>query len=110
MSTVNTKTALLEIGTEEIPTSYINPALEQIKQFTNKTLASYGLIFSNIKTYATPRRFVLIIDELCEKSNDTSEEILGPSIKATKDLNGNFTKAALGFAAKNGTTAEKLKT
>jgi glycyl-tRNA synthetase beta chain len=110
MSTANTKIALLEIGVEEIPTSYINPALQQIKQFTNKTLASYGLNFGNIETYATPRRFVLIIDDLCEKSNDTSEEILGPSIKAAKDINGNFTKAALGFAAKNGIAAEKLKT
>ncbi|MDR0723956.1 MAG: glycine--tRNA ligase subunit beta, partial [Endomicrobium sp.] len=109
MSTVNTKTALLEIGVEEIPTSYINPALKQIKQFANKTLANYGLNFNNIKTYATPRRFVLIIDELSEKSNDTNEEILGPSIKAAKDPDGSFTKAALGFAAKNGTTAEKLK-
>ncbi|MDR1522976.1 MAG: glycine--tRNA ligase subunit beta [Endomicrobium sp.] len=110
MGTLNTKTALLEIGVEELPTSYINPALQQIKQASTKALTNYGLIFNNIKTYATPRRLVLIIEGLYEKSNDTIEELLGPSIKAAKDLNGNFTKAALGFAVKNDTTPEKLKT
>jgi glycyl-tRNA synthetase beta chain len=110
MSTSTTKTALLEIGVEEIPTSYINPALQQIKQAAAKALTNYGLIFNNIKTYATPRRFVLIIEGLYEKSNDIIEELLGPSIKAAKDLNGNFTKAALGFATKNSTCPEKLKT
>ncbi|MDR0618069.1 MAG: glycine--tRNA ligase subunit beta [Endomicrobium sp.] len=110
MSTANIQTALLEIGVEEIPTSYIDPALDQIKQFATKTLTNYGLNFNNIKAYATPRRLVLIIEDLHEKSNDITEELLGPSIKAAKDINGNFTKAALGFATKNGTTVEKLQT
>jgi glycyl-tRNA synthetase beta chain len=110
MSMANIQTALLEIGVEEIPTSYIDPALDQIKQSATKTLTNYGLNFNNIKTYATPRRLVLIIEDLHEKSNDITEELLGPSIKAAKDTNGNFTKAALGFATKNDTTVEKLQT
>lgn len=106
---VRLNNALLEIGTEEIPSSYIEPALKQIEEFTIKSLNSLGLGYTSLNTYATPRRLVLIINELSDKSQDKQEEILGPSLKAAKDQNGNFTQAAIGFASKNGVKPEKLE-
>lgn len=106
----NIKNALLEIGTEEIPSSYIEPALKQMEDFASKALNAAGLKYGSVRTYATPRRLVLMIDGLEEKSPDRTEEILGPSVKAAKDANGNFTQAAVGFANKNGVKPEKLLT
>ncbi|MDR1195438.1 MAG: glycine--tRNA ligase subunit beta [Endomicrobium sp.] len=104
----NIKNALLEIGTEEIPSSYIDPAIKQIETFASKALAGAGLKYAAIKTYATPRRLAVIIENLEEKSPDRTEEILGPALKAAKDAGGNFTQAAIGFANKNGVKPEKL--
>ncbi len=108
MTKENIKNALLEIGTEEIPSSYIEPALKQIEDLASKSFASSGLSYSEIKTYATPRRLVLMVNNLAEKSDDRVEEVLGPSLKAAKTPDGKFTQAAMGFAAKNGVKPEKL--
>ncbi|MDR3195748.1 MAG: glycine--tRNA ligase subunit beta [Endomicrobium sp.] len=108
MSNNNERIALLEIGTEEIPTSYIEPALKQIEQTALKEFASLNIKHGSVKTFATPRRFTLIVENLVVKSEDKTEEILGPSWKVAKDANGQWTQAAKGFAAKNGTTSDKL--
>ncbi|MCA6072265.1 MAG: glycine--tRNA ligase subunit beta [Endomicrobium sp.] len=104
----NMKNALLEIGAEELPCSYIEPALKQIENLAMKAFNSFGLKYEAIKTYATPRRLVLIVENLAGKSEDTMEEILGPSLKVAKDVHRNYTQAAVGFAAKNGEPPEKL--
>jgi glycyl-tRNA synthetase beta chain len=98
------KNALLEIGVEEIPSSYIEPALKQIEEYALKAFSASGLKYGVLKTYATPRRLVLIVENLVEKVDDKTEEILGPSLKAAKDKQG----AAKGFALKNGIIPEKL--
>ena len=100
--------ALLEIGTEEIPSSYIEPALNQMSELAQKAFAGSGLKYEKIKTYATPRRLVLYVEKLADKSEDKTEELLGPSLAAAKDAQGNWTQAAKGFAAKNGVIPEKL--
>ncbi|MDR3071634.1 MAG: glycine--tRNA ligase subunit beta [Endomicrobium sp.] len=104
----NVKNALLEVRTEEIPFSYIEPALKQIEQIASKFFNASRLKYTSLKTYATPRRLVLIVENLSGRSEDILEEILGPSLKAAKDVYGKYTPAAIGFAAKNGTTPEKL--
>jgi glycyl-tRNA synthetase beta chain len=108
MSNDNERTALLEIGTEEIPTSYIEAALKQIEQAALKEFANLNIKHDSIKTFATPRRFTLIVENLSIKSEDKNEEILGPSWKTAKDINGQWTQAVKGFAAKNGTMCDKL--
>lgn len=104
----NIKNAFLEVGTEEIPYSYIDPALKQMHDYAVKSLNTAGLKYESIKTYATPRRLVLMINALEDKSPDRTEEVLGPAVKAAKDADGKFTQAAIGFANKNGVKPEKL--
>jgi glycyl-tRNA synthetase beta chain len=104
----NERIALLEIGMEEIPTLYIEPALKQIKQIALKEFADLNIKHGLIKTFATPRRLTLIVENLSTKSEDKTEEILGPSWKVAKDINGQWTQAAKCFATKNGTTFDKL--
>ncbi|MDR2676556.1 MAG: glycine--tRNA ligase subunit beta [Endomicrobium sp.] len=108
MTKKNTKNILLEIGTEELPSSYIDPALRQIEKFTSKTLDGFGLRYNSLKTYATPVRLVLIISDIIIKSKDKTEEFLGPSY--AKKNNKNYNKKAIEcFAFKHGVVPEKLK-
>ncbi|MDR0978256.1 MAG: glycine--tRNA ligase subunit beta [Endomicrobium sp.] len=108
-STGTDRAALLEIGTEEIPVSYIEPALKQVAQTALKEFTDFNIRYGSIKTFATPRRLALIVENLGIKAEDKSEKILGPSLKAAKDSNGHWTRAADGFAAKNGITSNELK-
>ena len=102
------KNVLLEIGTEEIPSSYIAPALEQMQKFTNDMLTERMVSFGEIKTFATPRRLILTIADVEEKSKDSIQEFNGPSAKAGKDANGNWTQAILGFSNKHQVKPEQL--
>jgi len=102
------KNVLLEIGTEEIPSSYIAPALEQMQKFANDMLSEKMVSFGQIKTFATPRRLILTIADVEEKSKDSVQEFNGPSAKAGKDANGNWTQAILGFSNKHQVKPEQL--
>ncbi|MCA1927057.1 MAG: glycine--tRNA ligase subunit beta, partial [Calditerrivibrio sp.] len=57
----------------------------------------------------TPRRLYVRIDDLQEKQNDQSDEILGPPASASFDKDGNFTGVALNFAKAKGLDIATLK-
>ncbi len=103
------KEFLLEIGTEEIPSRFIEPALEKMKELFTALLAS-GRVASagEIKALGTPRRLVLYATGLSEQQQDVSKEVVGPPKKIAFDAEGKPTKAALVFAEKNRIPVESL--
>jgi glycyl-tRNA synthetase beta chain len=101
---------LFEIGTEELPPLYVEPALEDLKSGVVGSLKDLEIEFSEIKTLGTPRRLVLIIKGLAEKGSDVSETVFGPPVSAAYDGEGRPTKAALGFAKSQGVEVSELKT
>ena len=99
---------LLEVGVEELPASFVKSAIEQWQELIPKSLKSEFLTPEAIKTYGTPRRLAVLITGLPSKQADREEEIKGPPVKAAfKD--GQPTKAAEGFARKQGVTVEELE-
>ena len=99
---------LLEIGTEEIPAKFIPQALSQLKYLAEKKLKEQSLSFQTIKTWGTPRRLVLYIENLAEQSEDLKKEVRGPAKKVAFDKANQPTKAALGFAGAQGVEVEDL--
>src|SRR3989339_987619 len=102
------KHALLEIGTEELPAGYIEPARTQLSELAAKHLTARGLKYQAILTYATPRRIALVVEGLVEKGDDRLEENMGPAVRVGRDAGGNFTQAAKGFASRFGVEPDKL--
>ncbi len=100
---------LFEIGTEEIPASFLEPALNQLKTNFSKKAQGLKLGYRSIKTMGTPRRFALLVTDLVEKQEDVKEELMGPSKKAGIDAEGNYTKAALGFVKSKGADIGDIK-
>lgn len=98
---------LLEIGTEEIPAGFMEKALEDLQQLTIKELTEQRIIWEQIDTYGTPRRLTIFIHNVAEKQADVEEEVKGPSKKVGVDAQGNFTKAAQGFARGQGIELEQ---
>lgn len=93
---------LFEIGTEEIPASYIEPALQQLRDKFSQKMNELRVNHGTTKTLGTPRRLTLIVENVAKKQTDIREELLGPSVKAGLDESGKMTKAAEGFARSKG--------
>lgn len=100
---------LFEIGTEEIPAGYLQPAYRQIEEKFKKKVEALRIAYGSVQVMGTPRRLTLIVAGLADSQEDIKEELLGPSKKAGIDDDGNFTKAAQGFARSKGATPEDLK-
>jgi len=100
---------LFEIGTEEIPAGYIQPALEMLAAEAAGKLNGLGLAFESIRNFGTPRRLALAITGLQSHQANRRQEHIGPSKKAGFDANGNLTKAAEGFARSRGLEPGQLQ-
>ncbi|PSB07506.1 glycine--tRNA ligase subunit beta [filamentous cyanobacterium CCP2] len=101
-------TFLLEVGTEELPASFVSSALEQWKTRIPARLSEAFLTVESIQLYGTPRRLAVLIQGLPEKQPDRQEEIKGPSAQAAFK-NGKPTKAAEGFARSRGVSIEDFE-
>ena len=103
-----TTTLLIEIGVEELPTKAVTALAAAGRDLWAQALSDAVLAHGNIDTFATPRRLAWRIHDLAEKQPDQKIERKGPSLAAAKDKDGNWTKAALGFAASCGVEASDL--
>ncbi|MBC1401709.1 glycine--tRNA ligase subunit beta [Listeria booriae] len=103
------KDFLLEIGLEEMPAKYITASAKQLQERIEKWLAENDLAYETTEVYATPRRLSVIIKALAEKQADRVEESKGPAKKIAKDENGNWSKAAKGFARGQGVDPDTLE-
>ncbi|MEL7511671.1 MAG: glycine--tRNA ligase subunit beta [Cyanobacteria bacterium J06554_3] len=101
-------TFLLEVGTEELPASFVSEAIAQWKAKIPAELDAQFLKNEGVDFYGTPRRLALIIKGLPERQPDREEEAKGPPAKAAFK-EGRPTKAAAGFAASRGVSVEDLE-
>jgi len=100
---------LIEIGVEEIPADVIVPALEQMRVALDEGLTALRLTHGEARVYGTPRRLAAIVADVAERQPDEVKEIKGPPASAAFDAEGKPTKAAAGFAAKNGLSVDQLR-
>ena len=103
------KTLLFEIGVEEIPARFIEPAKEGLAKSLQENLNAARLPFSEIKIFATPRRLTAFVHKLAEKQDETVIVKYGPPYNRAFDDAGNPTKAAVGFAKSQGVEVAELK-
>jgi glycyl-tRNA synthetase beta chain len=101
-------TFLLEVGTEELPASFVDEALEQWRSRIPQSLAEHSLFTEAVEGYGTPRRLAVLIKNLPVQQPDQEEDIKGPPAQAAfKD--GKPTKAAEGFARSRNVGLEELE-
>lgn len=100
---------LLEIGTEEIPAGYLAEGLEQFRRLLENCLREDRIdIEGGLEGFGTPRRLVLMGKGISERQADLVKEITGPPRSVAFDGEGRPTKAAVGFAQKQGVPVEAL--
>ncbi len=99
---------LLEIGCEELPSSFVESAINSLPDLATKRFAALRLGHGAVRALGTPRRLALLVSGLADQQPDLSEEVLGPPVKAAfKD--GAPTRAATSFAEKLGVAVDQLR-
>ncbi|WP_100406765.1 glycine--tRNA ligase subunit beta [Bacillus solitudinis] len=99
---------LIEIGVEELPARFVTDSMNQLKDKVTAWLQEQRLDFDGIQAYSTPRRLAVLVEGLLEKQPDVAEEAKGPARKIAQDGQGNWTKAAQGFARGQGVSTDDL--
>jgi glycyl-tRNA synthetase beta chain len=98
---------LIEVGFEEMPAAWLPGLREQARQRFEDLAAREHLRPAVVESFSTPRRLV-VRAELPARQADREERVWGPPLKIAKDASGNWTKAAEGFARKNGVRVDDL--
>ena len=103
-----TRDFLLEIGCEEMPSAPLMKAQDQLGKLMERGLKEAGLAHGDVRTISTPRRLAVIVSECATATEEINEVVRGPKSAIAFDAEGNPTRAAEGFARKNGTTPAEL--
>ena len=96
------RTLAFEIGTEEIPAFDLAGAVKQLTTMVPSLLDDAAIPHGAVKIFSSPRRLIVIAEEIPEATEEKNEVFKGPSAKIAFDAEGNPTKAAQGFARGKG--------
>jgi glycyl-tRNA synthetase beta chain len=98
---------LLEVGTEELPSSFVDAAIAALPDIVAAELTRARLAHGEVNALGTPRRLAFVVTNVAERQLDLDEQIVGPpETVAFKD--GKPTKAAEAFAQKLGIAVDAL--
>ncbi len=102
-------TFLLEIGTEELPAGDLDDALAQLRELALARLAEARLDHEGLRVLDTPRRLAMLVEGLAPCQRPVEEMVKGPPVRVAFDAAGRPTKAAQGFARKQGVSVDELE-
>lgn len=93
---------LIELFSEEIPARMQARAREDLRKLVTDGLVEAGLHYAHAAAFSTPRRLVLALEGLSERSPTLREERKGPSASAPE-------AAVQGFLRSTGLTLDQLE-
>ncbi|TCI47732.1 MULTISPECIES: glycine--tRNA ligase subunit beta [unclassified Exiguobacterium] len=99
---------LLEIGLEELPAQYVLRSEKQLGERVATFLSDARVNFGAVTVYSTPRRLAVLVRDVEESQQDLTETLRGPAKKIAQDADGNWSKAAAGFARGRGLSVDDL--
>ena len=105
---MNKETLFVEIGLEELPARFVTKATDELTERTRRFLDEKQITYDQIKGFSTPRRLAFEVQGVIEKQPDQEKESRGPAKKIAMDENGEWTKAAVGFAKSQGSDVSNL--
>ncbi|MFY7843068.1 MAG: glycine--tRNA ligase subunit beta [Rhabdochlamydiaceae bacterium] len=103
---------LIEIGSEELPATFIPLGEEQIEKKIIKWLKDHELSCEQIHIFATPRRLAVFVKNIPSFTIEKAEEKKGPPLSSVYDTSAHPTPQGMGFFKSMNATPpdlEKLK-
>jgi len=107
---MSTADLLFELGTEELPAGDIEQLVTALSAGIANGLTEQGLPFTDAGCFSTPRRLAVLISDVTLKGPDIERTVVGPPVSAARNGEGGWTKAAEGFARKQGIALDALTT
>jgi glycyl-tRNA synthetase beta chain len=100
---------LFEIGTEELPPGSLQRMREALQASIDRLLDEYHLEHGPARSFATPRRLAVLVENVPLRQPDRAVTRRGPALSAAFDKNGKPTRPAEGFARSCGVAVEALE-
>lgn len=85
---------LLELRSEEIPARMQQRASQELERLVLAGLAEAGLAGASARSFSTPRRLTLLIEDVAAKQEDRREERKGPKVGAPEKAVAGFLRSA----------------
>ncbi len=101
---------LFEIGVEELPPKSLRGLETALRDEFRRGLEEAGLEHVGLESFASPRRLAVMVRKLASRQPAQLIEKRGPPLAAARDGNGQWTRAAKGFADSFGCAPEDLQT
>jgi glycyl-tRNA synthetase beta chain len=96
------RTALLEVGLEELPASEFRSILRQLEERSIELLKAYRISSGSVEVFVGSRRFGVIFKNLPERQEDFTEEKKGPPLNVAYDENGKPTNQTCSLDSSDG--------
>lgn len=106
MASSSTSAFVLEIGSEELPSRFLQGEEAYLAEAFARALDEAGLAHGNITCHSTPRRAIVCIDEVARRQEEREEVIMGPPARVAY-VDGKPGKALEGFCRTNGVEMDK---
>ncbi len=100
---------LLEIGSEELPASFVTIGGQNLEKQIRALLEKEAIAFEHISVYSTPRRLAVYVHQLAMGKPAQSIEKKGPSIEQAFSPDGQLKAAGEGFFRSLGIPAPTLE-
>lgn len=101
---------LLEIGSEELPASFVTIGSQNLERAVRQLLEKEEIKFDHISIYSTPRRLAVYIHELAKGKPSQSIEKKGPPVEQAYHSDGSLKPAGEGFFRSLGINPPALET
>ncbi|MEM1282391.1 MAG: glycine--tRNA ligase [Chlamydiota bacterium] len=88
---------VLEIGSEELPHSFVNIGCRNLEKLMRKLLNEEEIPYESITMYGTPRRLTAYVHNLAMAKETKKTERRGPPLSNAFDESGKITPAGAGF-------------
>jgi glycyl-tRNA synthetase beta chain len=102
------KTALLEIGVEDLPPSFVGEALQQLKEKGEELFASVYLDYERIDTFGSSQRLVFKVAGLSSHQRPLFDKEMGPPQIMVFDEAGRLTPKGKAYLKAKGVKKEDL--
>lgn len=108
-SAIARRELLIEVGCEEIPADWLGGLIARFAADLGSGLREAGLDPGKAAGYGAPRRLSAQVEGVLLRQPDRSERILGPPARVARTPEGAWSRAALGFARRQGVAEAALE-
>ncbi len=101
---------VLEIGSEELPARFLPVEEAELHKRFLAAFEEIGIVHGAVCVMTTPRRAVVIVEDMQAVQSEKEEVISGPPVRVAYDADAKPTKALEGFVRTNGVQLEDVFT